>query len=676
METVLGGVDHPNFNNHANANVVEETQPATKTTSSLSSPKLIADPVVYKLVRVEGDGRLVPATEDEIMEVEGLLLDEKGQVHRVYDDTNNTTGACISNEGSSSGIPCLETSEALSHSGNTEAHAELLNVKTEETAPPMALGSDECLDNEPWSMGECLNPLEVSSIHNNSKPDFSKLEGKIYLDNMSIRELHETFKATFGRETSVKDKLWLKRRIAMGLTNSFDISLTTTFIIKDNKLVNEDKDANASENDVEFSENPAHGETKVENHEILFEVEPRNDNLDSNYENGDPDTDQGSKKRVRKPTKRYIEELEEESKENIGKSAMAPSSKISRHRQVSPTSHVKPNRDVLSKRRAVVTRFDSFGGSGVYVPYVCRVRRCRPRKDVTTLVQFHSGGMGPSDALTKDICIQGSQLDIAIESQVLEASVGPKQIQLPTQLIVEIDNNQQSPVLSDGQVQVQQHSEKEEVETSGDTNTTAVTVSPKGGIRRKHHRAWTLTEVLKLVEGVSKYGAGRWSEIKRLAFASYSHRTSVDLKDKWRNLLKASIAQTPSDKGINSRKQASSAPIPATILLRVRELAEMQSQPPPNLNSPRAPNLSSTRSPNISSTRPTVGGGGKSVNKTKSCGYLNEYCPCWVPIALVWYEQPRSPDNLFLIAITVWFRVYITGVITMEGRKEGRKEGY
>lgn len=52
----------------------------------------------------------------------------------------------------------------------------------------------------------------------------------------------------------------------------------------------------------------------------------------------------------------------------------------------------------------------------------------------------------------------------------------------------------------------------------------------KGGIRRKHHRAWTLAEVMRLVEGVSRYGAGRWSEIKRLAFASYSYRTSVDLK--------------------------------------------------------------------------------------------------------------------------------------------------
>lgn len=66
-------------------------------------------------------------------------------------------------------------------------------------------------------------------------------------------------------------------------------------------------------------------------------------------------------------------------------------------------------------------------------------------------------------------------------------------------------------------------------EEASDDNLATVPTA-KGGMRRKHHRAWTLVEVMKLVEGVSKCGAGRWSEIKRLAFASYSYRTSVDLK--------------------------------------------------------------------------------------------------------------------------------------------------
>lgn len=52
----------------------------------------------------------------------------------------------------------------------------------------------------------------------------------------------------------------------------------------------------------------------------------------------------------------------------------------------------------------------------------------------------------------------------------------------------------------------------------------------KGRSRRKHHMLWTLSEVMKLIEGVSQYGVGRWTEIKRLLFSSSTHRTSVDLK--------------------------------------------------------------------------------------------------------------------------------------------------
>jgi len=69
---------------------------------------------------------------------------------------------------------------------------------------------------------------------------------------------------------------------------------------------------------------------------------------------------------------------------------------------------------------------------------------------------------------------------------------------------------------------------------SSDNNHDAVRAdkvrTSKVGVKRKHHRAWTLCEVLKLVEGVARYGAGRWSEIRRVAFASYAYRTSVDLK--------------------------------------------------------------------------------------------------------------------------------------------------
>lgn len=64
---------------------------------------------------------------------------------------------------------------------------------------------------------------------------------------------------------------------------------------------------------------------------------------------------------------------------------------------------------------------------------------------------------------------------------------------------------------------------------SEDDSVTRITTQ-KCRSRRKHHMLWTLSEVMKLIDGVSQYGVGRWTEIKRLLFSSSNHRTSVDLK--------------------------------------------------------------------------------------------------------------------------------------------------
>lgn len=48
--------------------------------------------------------------------------------------------------------------------------------------------------------------------------------------------------------------------------------------------------------------------------------------------------------------------------------------------------------------------------------------------------------------------------------------------------------------------------------------------------QRKHHTLWTISEVRKLIDGVSQYGVGRWSRIKKLFFPTSAHRTSVDIK--------------------------------------------------------------------------------------------------------------------------------------------------
>lgn len=94
------------------------------------------------------------------------------------------------------------------------------------------------------------------------------------------------------------------------------------------------------------------------------------------------------------------------------------------------------------------------------------------------------------------------------------------------------DKDQNPSVKDTNTNEVEEKNLEEKPTDSGDASddNAIIVPTPKGGSRRKHHRAWTLVEVIKLVEGVSICGAGRWSEIKKLSFSSYSYRTSVDLK--------------------------------------------------------------------------------------------------------------------------------------------------
>ncbi|XP_022721585.1 uncharacterized protein LOC111279008 isoform X2 [Durio zibethinus] len=534
---------------------------------------------------VEGDGRLVPATDDELMEVEGLLENEKCET-QIVADTGHVLG-CTSNEVSSPGMPQLGSSEGLSHSEITEADTEKLSARIEEMVPSRTQCSSDNHVTQSWSVGEHSKRL-VGSIEGgssssvgciSSKPDFSKLKDEICLDNLSIKELHEVFKATFGRDTTVKDKQWLKRRIAMGLTNFCDVS-TATFVIKDNKLVKKGKEDSC--NNVNLStgiELPAVGveyhedllnshSHQIDEHQTTSGMRSGNNGVEDNCGSEPLAADQRAAKRVRRPTKRYIEELSEaEYKEYRGR--LISSTKNIEIRPLASKSHARPARNVSLEGRTVMMRLDSFGGSGIQVPCVYRVRRSQPRKNVMALLKFHPSGIGRTATLVrKCLDVHGSQMDNGSVNKVLKTKSAPEQT--PQQYVAESKKERPSAELGQNMGLKQDTS---------DGNVVTVRTA-KGGIRRKHHRAWTLSEVMKLVEGVSKYGAGRWSEIKRLAFASYSYRTSVDLKDKWRNLLKASFAWTPVDKGVNSRKHPA-MPIPAPILLRVRELAEMHSQVPP-----------------------------------------------------------------------------------------------
>ncbi|PON60344.1 GAMYB transcription factor [Parasponia andersonii] len=97
--------------------------------------------------------------------------------------------------------------------------------------------------------------------------------------------------------------------------------------------------------------------------------------------------------------------------------------------------------------------------------------------------------------------------------------------------------------------------------------------------RRKHQRMWTISEVNKLVDGISEYGVGRWTDIKRLLFTSSAYRTPIDLRDKWRNLLRASSLQKLKKREAEEKQSHALRPLPKSLIRRVRELAKVHPYP-------------------------------------------------------------------------------------------------
>lgn len=181
----------------------------------------------------------------------------------------------------------------------------------------------------------------------------------------------------------------------MALTNSCDVS-TTTFVIEDNKVVKKWKEENSIA-DVKHFEDPIKGamekickgssnvgKKEAESHLNGSGKRMRNANVVYDHYKEDILTESRADKRIRKPTKRYIEEVSEgESREKSGK----VTSKVtgSGHCQSSPHPSVQPI-NIRSDGRPFVMRQDSLGGSGIQIPYVSRVRRGRPRENYMTLM--------------------------------------------------------------------------------------------------------------------------------------------------------------------------------------------------------------------------------------------------------------------------------------------------
>lgn len=81
----------------------------------------------------------------------------------------------------------------------------------------------------------------------------------------------------------------------------------------------------------------------------------------------------------------------------------------------------------------------------------------------------------------------------------------------------------------------------------------------------------SLEETRTLVKGVEICGGGKWADIKRLGFKEIAARSPVDLKDKWRNLLR--VALLPLEQ-IRLKKVDNRHNLPLDLLQRVKELAK------------------------------------------------------------------------------------------------------
>ncbi len=51
----------------------------------------------------------------------------------------------------------------------------------------------------------------------------------------------------------------------------------------------------------------------------------------------------------------------------------------------------------------------------------------------------------------------------------------------------------------------------------------------------------SIEETEALVVGVERCGGGKWADIKKLGFPIIAQRSAVDLKDKWRNLMRVAL---------------------------------------------------------------------------------------------------------------------------------------
>ncbi|KAI4386062.1 hypothetical protein MLD38_004030 [Melastoma candidum] len=482
-----------------------------------------------------------------------------------------------------------------------KAKTEISDVVLQETdgRTKRVEGSPACLsgkcDNEVINEAVAINngPSAESFVGQTSSPQSESPEGRDYianeqymhpesctltecgdgrefsqLDQMTVRKLQDAFKKMFGRETKIRDKQWLKRRILFGIRNSGEVHkpsnsevLGASFDENDGKSLSGSATDSSVISPCSLKPMPDH-ETK-----FFEEMKQSTSNSSANSSpegsescislqcKEEKDSDVVKVKRVHKPPRRYIEETIEVKPQRTPKK---PSISYKRPREKLVDDKIlKPQEEKVDRNPRSLHQ-SSFDGC-IQVPFGLPVEdddvpETPPNKVCNIAPKVHHPTVS---TMRREPTAPPGKLQIISKSPLPKLHV----------IIPKEPPATRSP-MQNGRRQRKHHDviiPKEE----------PVTTSPiqKGTRRRKHHISWTLSEVMRLIEGVSHLGVGRWSKIKRLLFATSKHRTSVDLKDKWRNLVKASAHLRMKKKGMQARKPLTHQ-APESVLRRVQELAD------------------------------------------------------------------------------------------------------
>lgn len=218
----------------------------------------------------------------------------------------------------------------------------------------------------------------------------SKSEQNVsFLDNMNIDELHEVFRSTFGRDTFIDDREWLKRRIMFGLQSTKEMD-TSSSITESRSSSNEHDDnsifcincdmppkrlnyGSLSEmNNSEKALPEDHGKEGSTDEKTGMISASDFDTVKS-LDLGVKDGELTSKKRLRKPTRRYIEELSEKKPKIFSSQKME--------------SCNKESKDIME---LIQSNCDSPILMGSQLFSASGPRRGRPRKNCTLLVVYHT----------------------------------------------------------------------------------------------------------------------------------------------------------------------------------------------------------------------------------------------------------------------------------------------